>query len=209
MSEEKRKAVEKEVRSLIMPLEVRAESNAEGKKVIVGYAAIYNSPTILRDWWGEEFLEEIAQGAFDTSLKEDNIRALYNHNPDHILGSTKSGTLVLSSDTKGLRFENYLPNTQVANDLYENVSRGDVDGNSFGFKVRKDQWSKVEHDGKEMMKRTLVDVKLIEISPTPFPAYEDTEVDCRSLEKIKLQETGLAEKRSLEKELLLLELDQY
>ena len=78
-----------------------------------------------------------------------------------------------------------MPNTQVANDLYESVKRKDIEGNSFGFKVRSDVWSKVELEGKEIMKRTLTDVKLIEISPTPFPAYSDTEVDCRSLEEFR------------------------
>lgn len=180
-----KKKVDREVRNLVYPIEVRAEETEESKKIIVGYAAKYNSPTTIRDWWGDEFLEEIAEGAFDTSLKEDNIRALYNHNSDHILGSTKSKTLALTSDNLGLRFELELPNTQIGNDLYESVKRGDIDGNSFGFRVRADKWSKVEKDGKEMMKRTLTDVKLIEISPTPFPAYEDTEVDCRSLEEFR------------------------
>lgn len=177
--------VEKEVRNLILPIEIRAEESDDNKKAIVGYAAIYNSPTTIRDWWGDEFLEEIAQGAFEKSLNEDNVRALYNHNPDHILGATKSGTLKLISDSKGLRYELELPNTQVANDLYESVKRKDIEGNSFGFKVRSDVWSKVEQEGKEIMKRTLTDVKLIEISPTPFPAYSDTEVDCRSLEEFR------------------------
>ena len=89
-----------------------------------------------------------------------------------------------------------MPNTTVANDLYESVKRGDVDGTSFGFKVLDDKWSKVEKDGEEIMKRTLLEVELYEISPTPFPAYEDTEVDCRSLEKIKTSVKKKEEKRS-------------
>ena len=144
----------------------------------------------------DKFVEVVAEGAFDNSLRNNTIKALYNHNTDNILGSTKSGTLRLECDSVGLRFDIDLPNTTVANDLYESVKRGDVDGTSFGFKVLDDKWSKVEKDGEEIMKRTLLEVELYEISPTPFPAYEDTEVDCRSLEKIKTSVKKKEEKRS-------------
>lgn len=182
------KEVKREVRNIISNFEARSNDET-GIKTIAGYAAKYNADSqILRDWWGDEFIETIAEGAFDNSLRSNTIKALYNHNTDNVLGSTKSGTLRLESDLVGLRFEIDLPNTTVANDLYESVKRGDVDGTSFGFKVIDDKWSKTEVEGKEIMKRTLLEIDLYEISPTPFPAYEDTEVDCRSLEKIKTKE---------------------
>lgn len=190
------KEVKREVRHLISNIEVRSTGD-ESTKTITGYASKYNVESqILRDWWGDKFVEVVAEGAFDNSLRSNTIKALYNHNTDNVLGSTKSGTLRLESDSIGLRFEIDLPNTTVANDLYESVKRGDVDGTSFGFKVLDDKWSKVEIDGEEIMKRTLLEIDLYEISPTPFPAYEDTEVDCRSLEKIKTKESKKEEKRS-------------
>lgn len=192
------KEVKREVRNNYCHLEVRSNEENSEQKTIEGYAAKYNSESqVLRDWWGDEFIEVIAEGAFDNTIRNNTIKALYNHNTDYVLGSTKSQTLRLESDNIGLRFEIDLPNTQVGNDLYESVKRGDIDGNSFGFKVLNDKWSEVELDGKKIMKRTLLEVELFEISPTPFPAYEDTEVDCRSLEKFKTGSREKKENRSL------------
>lgn len=183
-----RKEVNKEIRNTVSSVEVRASTGEGGEKIITGYAAKYNLRScILRDWWGDEFVEEIAEGAFDESLRNNVIKSYLNHNTDICLGSTKPGTLNLESDSIGLRFDLTLPNTQAGNDLYESVKRGDIDGTSFGFRVKDDKWTEVEHEGKSIMKRTLIDLDLFEISPTPNPAYEDTEVDCRNLEKIKVQ----------------------
>ncbi|WP_010293542.1 HK97 family phage prohead protease [Clostridium senegalense] len=187
------KEVKREVRNNYCHLEVRSKEENSEQKTIEGYVAKYNAESqILRDWWGDEFVEVIADGAFDNAIRNNTIKALYNHNTDYVLGSTKSQTLRLESDNIGLRFEIDLPNTQVGNDLYESVKRGDIDGNSFGFRVLNDKWSEIEKYGKKIMKRTLLEVELFEISPTPFPAYEDTEVDCRSLEKFKMK-TGSSE----------------
>lgn len=139
-------------------------------------------------------LEELID--YSNKILSDEIIACKRHNTDNVLGSTKSGALKLESDSVVLRFDIDLPNTTVANDLYDSVKRGDVDGTSFGFKVLDDKWNKVEKDDEEIMKRTLLDVELYEISPTPFPVYEDTEVDCRSLEKIKTSVKKKENKRS-------------
>lgn len=182
-------------------MEVRSdeEGNAKG---LSGYAAKFNEESVpLRDWWGDTFVEVISPGAFTKSLETNTVKALYNHNSDYVLGSTKSGTLTVGEDDIGLRFDLDLPNTQIANDLYEGVKRGDIDGVSFGFRVKEDKWSEVKLDDGYKTIRTLREIELIEISPTPFPAYEQTEVDCRSLEKLRKQ------KVDTEKEKLLLELD--
>lgn len=185
--DKKRKEVNKEIRNIISPVEIRAvPEGSDETKTIQGYAAKYNAESqILRDWWGDEFVEVIAEGAFDNAIAKNNIRALYNHNTDHILGTTKNNTLRLRSDSTGLHFEIDLPNTQIGNDLYESVRRGDIEGNSFGFVCINDKLSEIEKDGKKIIKRTLLECDIYEISPTAFPAYEDTEVDCRSLEKFK------------------------
>src|SRR5690606_2798595 len=115
---------------------------------------------------------------FAKSLEKNNIKALWNHNPDFPLGSTKGGTLKLEEDDKGLRFELELPNNSWGRDAEIAVRRKDVDGVSFGFSVNKDEWDRSNE--KEPI-RTLVDVNLIEISPTPFPAYPATSVNARSV----------------------------
>ncbi|OHW61388.1 caudovirus prohead protease [Andreesenia angusta] len=169
-------------------MEARSSDDDTGKRSLTGYAAKFNEESVpLRDWWGDSFVEVISPGAFRTSLENNTVKALFNHNTDFVLGSTRSGTLKLEEDGIGLRFELDLPNTQVANDLYEGVKRGDIDGVSFGFKVKDDKWAETKlGDGWKTI-RTLREIELIEISPTPFPAYEQTEVDCRSLEAMKAQ----------------------
>ncbi|WP_071064488.1 HK97 family phage prohead protease [Andreesenia angusta] len=188
MSQENRKAVEKELRVMTQMMEARSSDDDTGKRSLTGYAAKFNEESVpLRDWWGDSFVEVISPGAFRTSLENNTVKALFNHNTDFVLGSTRSGTLKLEEDGIGLRFELDLPNTQVANDLYEGVKRGDIDGVSFGFKVKDDKWAETKlGDGWKTI-RTLREIELIEISPTPFPAYEQTEVDCRSLEAMKAQ----------------------
>jgi hypothetical protein len=126
------------------------------------------------------FREKVRAGAFMKSLSEkQNIRALWNHNPDIVLGSVKGGSLRLTEDAKGLRFELDPADTQAGRDALTTISRGDVDGMSFGFNIRAQEWD--ESDPKNVI-RTLVDVDLHEISPTPFPAYPSTKVSVRSVE---------------------------
>src|SRR3954467_818058 len=101
---------EKEIRQIeAEKLEVRAIGNEE-KKTIGGYAVKYNSPTLIRDRWGDEFLEEISVGAFDKSLQKRNQKALWNHDSSKPLGSVSAGTLRFNSDTSGLNYDIDLPN---------------------------------------------------------------------------------------------------
>jgi HK97 family phage prohead protease len=145
----------------------------DGKATRVGgYAAKFDSESV--DLGG--FVERIAQGAFSGSMDKD-IRALWNHDTNHVLGRRSAGTLRLVEDTVGLAFELDLPDTQAGRDVAVSIERRDVTGMSFGFAVRKDQWAKI---GDKRWLRTLLDVDLMEISPTGFPAYQSTEVGMRS-----------------------------
>lgn len=143
--------------------------NAENEPLKVsGYAAVFNSRTSIGDW----FDEIINPGAFSKTIKEnDDIRALFNHNWDNVLGRTKSGTLTLSEDEKGLKFELELPDTTVARDLAISMERGDVNQCSFGFWVTDETWN---YDSEPAL-RTINEVELFEVSIVSIPAYEDTE----------------------------------
>ena len=156
-------------------LEIRStgELRSNGKK-LTGYAAIFNSEANLGS-----FAEVIRHGAFRTSLESgSNVCALYHHQGDALLGTTRSGTLQLREDAKGLAFELALPDTTHGRDLAILVDRGDVAGCSFGFKVREggDRW---EQRGKQYV-RELLDVELFEVTLTADPAYADTTVALRS-----------------------------
>ncbi|QPA31621.1 HK97 family phage prohead protease [Thermaerobacillus caldiproteolyticus] len=152
-------------------IEIRAGTEGNSQ-VIEGYASIFNSPTMI----GDMFQETIAPGAFAKSLAEQaDIRALFNHNWDYVLGRTRSGTLTLEEDDKGLKFRVTPPDTSWAKDLMISMQRGDINQCSFGFQVVKDSWNW----DVEPAQRTVQEVKLYEISIVSLPAYEDTEAYVR------------------------------
>jgi HK97 family phage prohead protease len=159
-----------ERRSLLEPVEARAD---EGGQKIGGYGAVFNSETVI----GGEFREKIAPGAFAKAISGD-VRSYFNHNSALILGRTKSGTLRLQEDERGLHYEVDLPDTQAGRDLRVSMARGDVDGSSFAFRVKKDTWEM----GEDMPLRTIQEIELFEVGPVTDPAYEDATAALRSLD---------------------------
>jgi len=154
-----------------------SEDSAE--PTIDGYASVFDS-------WSEElggnqpFRERVVKGAFEQTIQEDDIRALFNHDPNYVLGRNKSGTLTLEEDDKGLHVKIKPPNTQWAKDLLVSIKRGDITQMSFGFTVILDRWN--YEDGTDV--RELLKVKLYDVSPVTFPAYTQTECGIRSLNDI-------------------------
>lgn len=142
--------------------------------MIVGHAAVFNRMSEDLGF----FREKIEPGAFKQTLADkDDVRALFNHDPNNVLGRSTAGTLRLKEDDEGLRVEIDPPDTQLARDLMVSIDRGDVSQMSFGFETRKDEW---DHSDKQNPVRTLVDVKLYDVSPVTFPAYPDTDVAARA-----------------------------
>jgi len=156
--------------------ELRVDTSAEGGlPVIEGHAAIFDS--LSQDLGGIfPFKERINKGAFKASIERDDVRALWNHDANYVLGRNRAGTLELKETVKGLLVRIKPPDTQWARDLAESIRRGDVSQMSFGFICEKDTWS-VEN-GEDV--RTLEQVKLFDVSPVTFPAYLDTDVGVRS-----------------------------
>jgi HK97 family phage prohead protease len=151
---------------------VNAQIRSTRARTLEGYAACFN---LLSSPLPGGFLERIQPGAFSRAIKSrQDVRALLNHDPNLILGRTKSGTLKIWEDTTGLAFSCNLPDTQVGRDVHSSVARGDIDGCSFSFAMRAEDWNE---DGTE---RTLIDVDLFDISPATFPAYEGTQLQARS-----------------------------
>jgi hypothetical protein len=137
--------------------------------VIRGYAAVFGERS--EDLGG--FVEEIAPGAFEAAMAGD-VRALFNHDSNVILGRTTAGTLRLWEDEVGLGMEIQVPDTQAGYDLVRLIRRGDVDGASFGFTVSDEgqAWRRLP-DGTVV--RTLTQVaRLFDVGPVVFPAYPAT-----------------------------------
>lgn len=165
------KKTERQIRSLQSELSTRAEAD-DGDKIIEGYFAVFNSETEL--WRGA--YEEIAPEAFSETLSND-IRALINHDTSLVLARTKSGTLKLSVDSRGLWGEIRInEKDSQAVDLYERLKRGDVDQCSFGFNVLEEE-TDYRDDGT--VKWILKKIDLHEVSVVTFPAYSDTGVTAR------------------------------
>lgn len=156
--------------------ETRAEVEGE-KRVLKGYASVFNQWVRILP----RLEESVAPGAFSESLAQDDIRALWNHNTNFPLARNRNGTLRLTEDEHGLRFEMEPNDTSWGRDAFEAIRRGDVTGMSFGFVVMSDEWTR--GDDKTPHRRSIKKVKLYEVSPTPFPAYEGTNVSARSTEE--------------------------
>jgi hypothetical protein len=159
-------------------VEFRVEEREDKSPVIKGHAAVFDQ---LSENLGG-FREMIAKGAFKDAIKEDDVRALFNHNSDHVLGRNKAGTLRMKEDSTGLAIEIDPPDTQVARDLMISIERGDIDQMSFGFSVKPNGENIGEDDDGNMI-RTLTDVRLFDVSPVTYPAYPQTDVAMRSVNK--------------------------
>ena len=164
-----------EIRTL--PLEELRINNLEEKRYIEGHAAVFDS-------WSETlggifpFKEKVRKGAFSQTIEKDDIRALFNHDPNYVLGRNKAGTLELKEDETGLYVRIIPPDTQAARDLITSIERGDINQMSFGFTVEEEKWDTVEGiDVRELRK-----VKLFDVSPVTFPAYPSTDVGVRAME---------------------------
>lgn len=161
--------------------EIRA---AEDSNTLVGHAAVFDTLADIGGW----FKEKIARGAFKKTLADNaDVRALLNHNPDKIFGRTKSGTLKLREDDTGLFNEISMPDTTLGKDTMISVKRGDIDQESFAFQAIKEEWDETDPNNPI---RTIIEVKLFDVSLVVFPAYPTTDVSAKSAENI------LAEHRS-------------
>lgn len=162
--------------------EVRAEAVPDGDgRRLVGYAALFNTPADIAGM----FREQIAPGAFTQAIQRDDVRALVNHDANMVLGRNKAGTLRLSEDDKGLRVEVDMPDTQMARDLGVSMERGDINQMSFGFIVKREEFT-----DEEPPLRTIREAELFDVSVVTYPAYEETEVGLRSLRKHRQEQRG-------------------
>lgn len=178
-----------------IPMDKMEAREDGGDLYIEGYFAVFNS--VYELWPGAT--ESIAPGAFDDSVSDD-VRALYNHNTDLVLGRTSAGTMEINQDSRGLwgRIRINRDDSDAMN-AYARIRRGDITGCSFGFDIA-DQETEYREDGT--VHWTIKRVSpLYEISPCTFPAYQDTTVSARKhdLEEVKRKRTKLWKRAMFEK----------
>lgn len=164
-------------------MEIRSQSlnSKPDGNTLTGYAALYNEPTIIADGNGRQFREVIKPGAFSNALLKNTILMLVGHDRREFLGrynpSNDKSTLQLREDHKGLWFSLNIPATQRGAEARELVSRGDIDGCSFGWDEDEDDW---DYKSSPPL-RSLKQINLREISITPLPAYPSTSVSVREI----------------------------
>ncbi|OQC18840.1 MAG: Caudovirus prohead protease [Deltaproteobacteria bacterium ADurb.Bin072] len=164
--------MDREIRAI--PAEFRIQQKENEPLKIIGYAARFNE--LSEEMWGMR--EKIAPGAFTEAIGKSDVRALWNHDPNYVLGRTKNGTLQIREDEQGLFYEVTPPDAQWARDLVESIKRGDVDQSSFAFTVDVEQW---DESGNPVV-RTIVKVReLYDVSPVTYPAYPTATSGVRSL----------------------------
>lgn len=148
-------------------------SGEDGDKYIEGYFIRFNEETEL--WPG--VYEEVAPESIDNSLKNNDIRALFNHDTGFVLGRTGNNTVELEKKSEGLYGKIKInPNDSQALNAYARVERGDINGSSFGFNIIKEDI----HDREDgTVKFTLREIDLHEVSPCTFPAYPTTSIQAR------------------------------
>lgn len=148
--------------------EVRTEGNS---LILEGYALKWDARS--KNLGG--FKERVAEGATNKTIKESDIRALFNHDPSLILGRSKSGTLELSNDSTGTHYRTKGDIRQsYVKDLAIAMERGDVTQSSFGFRVVGPEGQSWDEDEDGFPLRSLNEIQLFDVSPVTYPAYEDS-----------------------------------
>lgn len=162
---------EMEYRSVKFTVETRSEGE-HVKRVIRGYAILFNVETTIYDYWAGEITEVILPTALD-GVNLDNLYLIRSHDPDKVLGRNGVNMRVEIDET-GLFFECELPDTQIGRDTYAEISMGLIDGMSFGCYFS-------DRVNPETKKRTITHFEeLFEISTTPFPYYKEASVVAQS-----------------------------
>ena len=166
-------------------LNVEERADGMGPK-ITGYAAVF-------DKWSEDlggFREKIRAGAFKKAIGKSDVRGLFNHDSNYVLGRQSNGTLTIKEDKNGLWMEIDPPDTQIIRDLVlAPIKRGDIKEQSFAFVIAEggDEWKNLHGEKpNEPVTRTITEVdELFDVSPVTYPAYPDTSVALRSMDKAK------------------------
>ena len=161
--------------------ELKIERRKDGSVSVEGHAAIFN---VMSENLGG-FREVIHEGAFDDVLNDD-VRALFNHDSNLILGRTPN-TLSISVDKRGLVYSYESPDTTYAKDLLISLERSDVNQSSFGFNVASidgAEWVEDEETGA-LTRHIKKFSRLFDVSPVTFAAYPQTDVAKRSLDDWK------------------------
>jgi uncharacterized protein len=158
---------------------VMQRATKSGVGTATGYASVFWDGTPGTQYFIAGYHERIDRNAFARALREkhDTV-ALFDHRKDVLLGRVSSGTLQLSVDKRGLKYQIRLPDTTGGRDVAELIRRGDVRGSSFAFTPLKSEWK----DEQRTAVRIITDLYLHDVSAVVHPAYQaaDVSLDARA-----------------------------
>lgn len=169
-------------------VEKRMDDDGNESRVIVGYAAVYyregEAGTVYMLW--DDFEERIMPGAFDRAISEKHdARGLFNHDSNNLLGRVSSGTMTLSVDDIGIRYEIPVdPEDSDSVRVASKIARGDLTGSSFAFVPRRVTYVEID----EMVVRQVEDVDLYDVGPVTWPAYDGTSAGMRSADAKEIRD---------------------
>jgi HK97 family phage prohead protease len=133
--------------------------------------------------WYKEIIHE---GAFDEAIKNSDIRALFNHDPNYILARTKSGTLEVSISNKNFNYRFESPQTTYGDDLLVSLERGDIAESSFAFVIHRQRWEEIQEGDDWYYIRHIEEIEIIyDVGPVTYPANPDTSAAKRSFDIFK------------------------
>jgi HK97 family phage prohead protease len=185
---------------LIRTFNVEARSTAEGENpsyTVDGYAAKFNSPTVLYEWDGIEYKEIIDARAFDEADMSDVIFN-YNHG-GKVVARTRNNTLKLAVDATGLKVEAQLGGTVEGRNLHQEIDGGYIDRMSFRFQIREDKYDQATRT------RTITKIKKVyDVSAVDIPAYDDTNISARSFFEAEIEKEKQAARDAEQRQRLLL-----
>lgn len=168
--------------------EVRA---AEEENIIEGYAAVFDTPEVMYEYDGVEYLEEIRSGSFESAQMADVVLN-FNHQGKPV-ARTKNGTLQLMVDQRGLRVRADLSGTEEGRRLYEEVKGGYLDKMSFAFTINADEYD------RDQRLRSITQIKrLYDVAVVDIPAYESTSVLARSFFEAEAERELVETRKALE-----------
>ncbi len=170
-----------EVRTLAGGERLETRHNRVGPG-ITGYGSVSGVRSTIAGWF-DEWDEEVAPGAWAKTISEGDIRSMFNHDVNWLLGRTSAGTLQLSEDDKGLLYAiDINPDDVNAMSVHAKVARGDVSGSSVWFRVIRQEWTAATADnGLERDLRRIMEAELFETGPVTFPAFVTTTSSARAL----------------------------
>lgn len=167
-----------EIQRRTAPLAV-ALRNSGGVNTVTGYAIRFNE--LSHDLGG--FRERISPGAWNPAAARNDVIATFNHSNDNVLGRMSAGTLRLFADAEGIRYEIDVPNTSAGRDVAELISRGDIIGSSFTFRVNPggQELANDKDPASGLPVRIITSMSVYELGPVTTPAYPTTSASARAL----------------------------